>query len=60
MPRRWSDASTERRTFSGDPSMTRRGGSTDSIRIPNFVATTTSSRRSATARPISCSFVYGP
>ena len=62
MPRRSSEPSTERRTFSGEPSITRLVGlsSVGAQRMPNFVAIVTSSRRPAIALPTSCSFVNGP
>ena len=62
MPRRCSEPSIERRTFSGEPSIRRRVGlsSVGAQRMPNFVATVAAPRRPVSAFPISCSFVCGP
>src|SRR6266702_5666941 len=58
-PRRCSEASQACRTYSASPRMPRR--SPCSLRtLPNFVASTTWSRRPAMARPTSRSLVNGP
>ena len=58
-PSRSSDASQALRTYSGRPLMPTQLPSSPRS-LPNFVASTTSSRRPAIARPTSSSFVNGP
>src|SRR5919107_52966 len=50
-PSRFSDASHALRTYSGLPLMPRKAPSSPRS-LPNFVASTTSSRRPAIARPV--------
>jgi hypothetical protein len=59
MPRRRSESSHALRTYSGRPLMPRYAPSSPRT-FPNFVATTTSSRRPRIAVPTSISFVNGP
>ena len=58
-PSRSSDASQARRTYSGSP-LTRMKLPSSRRWFPNLVASTTSSRRPAIARPTSRSLVNGP
>ena len=59
-PSRWSEPSHARLTFSGLPSTPPVTAGLRSIANPNFVAISNRSRRPATARPTSSSFVCGP
>ena len=58
-PSRCSEASQALRTYSGLPLMPTQEPSARRS-LPNFVASTTSSRRPAIARPTSSSLVKGP
>jgi hypothetical protein len=55
-----SERAVDRLTYSGRPLTPRRVASSGSRWMPNLVASTTSSRRPASALPTSRSFVCGP